>query len=451
MVLALVLLAEMMLFLEMKRRIKILTAADCVCVYVMLYQYIYFFADSYGYVINDYGQMGSFMFMANEGVIFYFYIFLIAYGSSLGLTVANDGSTRRILIERIQASLKYQKWFVIAFYGIVLIYFSAVDFEILMSNDQYLLLRSARSLHSPHALARAALSFLDIVGILSAFFFSVNLFLKRVPSALLFLPLYAWGVMYAVANSSRVGVVLFLVPALIAWILLKRFRLPTAAGFGLAALYILDCALSGRSMHAFGLAEVPAILASPFGSGRNAMGTVFNLLQGVFVTMDGFTVPGEHPDDYKILSFSPLPSFIDGFSSIMRLGMIKLALVVPMSAITEVVRFGPAYTAVGALMLFLLLRQSIKAVTVSPLLYAVTLPVVMMLFVQANAYPLRNVFRQAIYVYIFMVVAGYFAKRRRKLTPEAIAAAPLISRYRQQAGLPAPSPGGVLLPPRQAR
>lgn len=436
MVLAAVLFFEVILFIEMKRRIKIVTAVDCIFIFIMLYQYFYYFAEFYGYAVEESGALLSFYTEYNNGVIFYLTLYLIVYSSTFGLKIEADASAKAELTSVIAKALKYQGWFMAAFYVVVLIYLLAVNHGMLWENREYLVLRRRDSLVYNNTLTAITLPLMDPIGVMAAFFWSVSLFLGRFRAALAATPLFLFGLAFQLANSSRTAVVLLIVPAAIGWIVLERGRLLVSLGFLLTAVYVLSASLGGRVINQFGIGSIGAILATPLdGSYTTPSQVLFNLLQGIFVTMDGFMVPGEHPEIYKILSFSPLPSFIDGFDQIKSTSIISLGAAVPMSAVTEAVRFGPVYAAIGALLLFLFLRQSIKSARISPLIYIFTVPATMMLFVQINAYPVRNVFRQAVYVYAFMLIASHFAKKRRRLTKEAVAAAPVIARYRQQAGL----------------
>ncbi|MCG9736455.1 hypothetical protein L1D51_21095, partial [Pseudoalteromonas shioyasakiensis] len=82
--------------------------------------------------------------------------------------------------------------------------------------------------------------------------------------------------------------------------------------------------------------------------------SLYNLAEGGLNIANSFLIDQRHSELYKILSFSPLPSFIDGFSSISETESIRLHTYVPMSGISEVYLFGGVYPFVFYFFLYII-------------------------------------------------------------------------------------------------
>jgi hypothetical protein len=415
MVLFAAIIIEIALIFEMKRRIRFVTPADLIGAYIIFYQVMYYFGEELGKPIGIYAMDGSFSYFYNEGVIIYFYIFIIVYCSTIGIRDNHKVDFRGVISSALNKALRYQKFAIAFVYFITVLYLVSVNYELLWYNNSYLILKSIKGLDVANGLTGIGLKLLEYCGLIAGFIFCANLFQGKRGYAMLAFPVYAFCALFGLANSSRMAVVMFAIPGLMGWLMLRRGAWLVGLLSGAMALHVLRAVLLGRSAREFGFASIPGVLWAPF-EADPSLNTklLFNLSEGVYSTMDGLQRMTDHPLIYKVLSFSPLPSSIDKFDTIQRTYLVMLGRVFPMSAITEAILFGWPFIVLGALTLFLLVRVSIRTASLSPIAYIFTMPIIILSFIQANAYPVRLVYRQSIYILVLLIIVGVIAKRRRK-------------------------------------
>lgn len=126
------------------------------------------------------------------------------------------------------------------------------------------------------------------------------------------------------------------------------------------------------------------------------LGTLYSILQGIFSVAASFSVSEriEYPASYRILSFSPFPSFIDGFDKIHEQWEFRISSTQPLSAWVEAANFGTVYFVLlsGLIFFTLWVNASLSKASREPavvILSLVTLALIMFL----ASYEIRNVLR----------------------------------------------------------
>lgn len=404
---------EVLLLLEACRRIRLLSGFAMIGLYIIACQVAYHLAQFVPVVdIAAPGQLRSHLYFNDAGLLLYFWIFLCCYAATLGLVVrkpVNDG------LDDVGQSLS-GNWLgvALAICGVlVLVHAAAIDWTALWYNRRYLLLSSTLGLSINNEFTALVQELALLVGVVSAFGFAASLSTGHRFMALGFAIVLGWHVVLALANSGRSAAVYLFVVAAVAAVMMRRWRWIVASGFASLALLCLLMALAGRQARAFGISVIADHMWAAIKSAPQRMLVVLgNLTQGIFVTNDGFILNPQHQERYKLLSFSPFPSVVDGFESVRRIAEIRLHTYVPMSAITEVVAFGPLYAAAAALSLVLGIRLSILAAQRGQVLLSVlTGAWLFLIFVQAGAYPMRNVFRQELIAIVALVIAMWVPRR----------------------------------------
>jgi hypothetical protein len=243
--------------------------------------------------------------------------------------------------------------------------------------------------------------------------------LKTARAMILLYPACTWLFVFNFSANSRVAAIALVSYSATRFALgARRIRVVTVA---LLALYVMSAVLTGRGTQFHGLANLPIIATLPLEGEQTIVEILINIFQGVPVTADGLLVPGNHHPQYKLLSISPLPSFLDGFSAIREEMELRLHVFVPMSGVTEIARFGPVYWTVVALIYFLLVRQvnSKKVVLVVGQTGIVGANLLLTMFtIIAFSYPLRNTFRQLIYISIAVMVIYMYRRFKHAYTLE---------------------------------
>ncbi|WEK05683.1 MAG: hypothetical protein P0Y65_05360 [Candidatus Devosia phytovorans] len=399
---------ELVLLLEAKRRVCSLSAFDLIGGYIMACQLAYYSAQFVPVVdIAAPGQLRSHLYVNDEGLQLYFWIFLCCYGATLGLRVTERADVQALGGEAIAGVERWLGLVLLVCGLLALVNVLSTDSAALWYNRSYLLLSSTRGLAIANGLTAMVQELSQILGVVAAFSFAVALWTGRRGLAFGFFLILSWYVLLGLANAGRAAAVYVFVVAAVAAVMPRRGRWLVVGGVGLVALLCLLMALGGRMTREFGVSVIPDNFVSAVLAGPNRLLFVIgNLTQGVFVTNDGFVLRPQHPELYKQLSFSPFPSAVDGFEGIRRIQEIRLHSYVPMSAITEVVAFGGAYTVVASLILMLGIRLSIMVAGRGHVLLSVLAGAwLFLVFVQAGAYPLRNVFRQELIGVALLVVA----------------------------------------------
>ena len=126
------------------------------------------------------------------------------------------------------------------------------------------------------------------------------------------------------------------------------------------------------------------------------LGILYSILQGIFSVAASFSVSEgiEYPTSYRVLSFSPFPSFIDGFDKIHEQYEIRVNSTQPLSAWVEAANFGAVYFILLAGLVFfaLLVNARLCKASREPTAAILSLIILALIMFMA-AYEVRNVLR----------------------------------------------------------
>jgi len=172
-----------------------------------------------------------------------------------------------------------------------------------------------------------------------------------------------------------------------------RWRLSAS---GLAALVALAGALAGRNAGGHGLASLASLPGQIARTDQWLPRLAGNVTEGIFAVAAGLgewraAAPGavSFPEAYRWLSFSPLPSAVDGFASVLD-AQIRLHAFAPMPGYVELAWFGPAGLAVFIGLVAGASRMGAMATRASPPAgAAANLLLIACLYLMA-AYPVRT-------------------------------------------------------------
>ena len=290
------------------------------------------------------------------------------------------------------------------------------NWDVTWSNHQYMLMNSPFGDAGYLPLAKLARSLFGLTALLSFALLGGAFARKLYGPALVLLPVCLWCFVYSVSESTRTAGLCIAI-GVAGWIAGGGSRWVALPG-GAMFFYTFVAVLAGRGQGLFGVANFPSILTSPFNpaykstTGGSQVGDAFlSIFQGAAVTGDGLVISGEHQSTYKLLSLSPLPSFIDHFNEILSTQQIRLHQFVPMSAITELYKFGTPYW-VSAMVFYAsavyfvnskLVRNTVGSMVSLPVNMIFTLYTV-----EAFSYPLRNCWRNVFDTTLLVAVGVLF-------------------------------------------
>jgi hypothetical protein len=276
--------------------------------------------------------------------------------------------------------------------GIVLIVFAMVaDWEMIWSNYTYLSMTRADVITVPSFAILPNL--LPLFAIVTAVLGAINLAMRRPIPAIFFNVIWVAISLYFLASHQRVAIV---PPAAMVVVL----SIVSTGSHPIAKILTITytvlayaVALTGRGRTAHhGLSSLFEVSDQFSGFGLFDLATklLLNVSEGAFVVAEGFARAASYPPIYKILSFSPLPSFIDKFSEINRLYQVRLSPYAPFSGITEAYFFGPAYLT-ALIVIYLGAFWIYRRVTERNRYLGLAIGLLVLLAtVQVFAYPLRN-------------------------------------------------------------
>jgi hypothetical protein len=182
------------------------------------------------------------------------------------------------------------------------------------------------------------------------------------------------------------------------YILLRlRRRAVVAPMMLLVTVLAIACALNGRTAYIHGVSRIPDNFVHLFdhGGANNFVQGILDFCQGIFVTAESPQVGGEFPEKYKVLAFSPLPSFIDGYDKIHVASQHRLHLYVPMSGVGEAEHFGWPFVCLLLGIYVLIARAHLQLTRGLPVVTLLCNFLLMASIYVTLTYPLRNGLRFA--------------------------------------------------------
>lgn len=296
---------------------------------------------------------------------------------------------------------------------------SVINLSAIINNNTYLFMASSAALAvvNPATILLQASS--SLLGLLSFALFGLALSSRaRLPSFILLAPC-TWYLAFQLGGHSRYAFVYCGITAIIL-IFGKKKRLGIM--FLLLAAAALINALAGRGTGPQGLAHIGDIFKYldefQYATGVAAL---LNIFEGVYVQGESFRFlnTANYPELYKILSFSPLPSAIDGFRTRALPLQIRLNTYVPMGATGEVILFGTFYVALYWSFVFWAYRRVLATMRSRRfLLFTFLFCIFLLCTLLQFAYPVRWVFRFYVFIlllsYLGPVYEGLIASSKRR-------------------------------------
>lgn len=225
----------------------------------------------------------------------------------------------------------------------IFFYLASADMDIFWRSGIYLAMKSPKYLLVENMIVTFALQALGLLGILCSATFAASLASRQNSATSLIAPAALFLLSYQLASNSRSAAV-YALAFVAAWLAVRpRDRIVPVTGT-VAAVVFWVSALEGRARES-GLSQIPSNLAFAIKNifSEKTPFYISNALEGPFVMFRGALENVKYAETYKTLSFSPLPSFIDGFSSISRANAHRVSANVPMSGFIEAMKFGAIY------------------------------------------------------------------------------------------------------------
>jgi hypothetical protein len=303
-------------------------------------------------------------------------------------------------------------------YVILVLNILFLDLGVVWNNSIYLYMNGPAAYNLPHNFAVMLKALLSLIGLLSTFYFAISIKLKRPDHALLSSIPFIFCFIYQLASHSRITTTYIFAIVLVFVLFTQdkiKKRLYAICGVFLI-IFTLLFSLQGRGSGQHGISNIPAgIAAVATSSTTEDLSFAFtNVMQGIFVTAEGLDVPAEHTTKYKVLSFSPFPSIIDGFASIREKDEIRVNYFIPMSTFAELYHFGFIYIIIFSVLYgYTVVRLSDLQVNKSSIVAILCNIYFFILFVIMNSYSVRNVFRQMLILIVILALLKFFTRYKK--------------------------------------
>lgn len=331
--------------------------------------------------------------------------------------IDNVGFDIQNVIMSINQRLIFHPLIIIFIYFVLTLNIYYLDKDIIWKNSIYLLMNGPEAYEVSYTIALLLKVMLSFIGLLLAILLTLAIYLKRFDIfSILFFP-FLFCLFYQLSSHSRIASVYIFIIFMLSYVCtvskLRKFTFSPLILF--IGIFFLVFALQGRGtgLHGFGNLLNSAIVGFTNFTTENLSFALVNFSQGIFVTAEGLGVNKEHSMIYKVLSFSPFPSFIDGFSSIRDKEEIRVNYFMPMSALAELVKFGQPYILIFYFIYFWVIRRLTLVIFNNPNIFSFLINVYfMMIFIILNAYSLRNGFRQLLFLLLITYLLSFFKKYR---------------------------------------
>lgn len=306
-------------------------------------------------------------FVAVAPITMLYYSLLVAFGwiASIGIHAPRVAG-QRISLRPNRSAFEPAingKWAAVILIGIVAmtaIHFLEIDKSLLWHNHTYLLIKDPEAIGITSTIGRVYHFLFRIFGLvclpLAIYYFKRRNSVLFVLSAII----SAYSIIFLLAGNSR-WVPLYFFCALAFNLQLGRKPISMANLLLLLLAFISFLkVLIGRNQDEQGVSQIfhDISLISFEMTFQYIGGFIINVMQGAIGFANSVLIEPKHDQPYRLLSFSPFISAIDGFNQIREDSEVRIHLYVPMSAFSEVWHFGFIYLTIFYTILLLCLRYS---------------------------------------------------------------------------------------------
>jgi hypothetical protein len=296
--------------------------------------------------INDYSFIGFKVFLV------FFLTMLVFVVGALKLSSGRNFELLRLTDLRVKFDSlgfvfkRYKP--LLLFYALFILVLSichllSLDFDLLMLNYEYQTIKDPELIGITNEFIRFYHLSFRVFGLLTLLLSLYCLKARFYFISILLSISFIYVFILLLAGNSRW---VFVYSAFSIFISILLFRNKTLTIISLViAVFSLPKVMLGRGQAEQGLSEILDQIALVWDVGvfKIFFLSIYNLAEGGLNIANSFLITEQHTQLYKYLSFSPFPSFIDGFNEISETGSIRLHRYVPMSGISEIYSFGPGF------------------------------------------------------------------------------------------------------------
>lgn len=423
-----ILIISFIALIKVVRTLGILSPTSIVCSMTLTNMVVFYFVElvkvnasrelilSHSYKFNY-----SYISVAAESLIVYFIFFLGL--ASVALRVQKiEGRNKYFNNLKIDINSRYLFVCSAFLVAICLAHIMITELKFIATYYSYLEIRNPDFYNATNIISKLVIANIGFVGVTSAPLLAISIINKKKLLTTVLVLVFLYTSVFQAAAHSRW---LVLQMATLLFLLLTSKKSKTSKlliTFLTAALpFAYFSTIFARTNASFGLNTVFNSFSLSDLTEIALINSLANLFGGMLVLSETLNKASIwHPDIFKSLSFSPLPSFIDNFSSVRDSYEIRINIYGPLSAISEAYWFGISWS---ALFLFIVV-QSLKCVesiwqmskkTLSPntqLIAFLAFGLTLYAHVLIHQYPIRSSLRWVWLAWIMHPIFYYNLSRR---------------------------------------
>lgn len=323
------------------------------------------------------------------------------------------------LLGNITIKYSYVKIFVYVNFLLMVFLLLNIRLDLVMSNTQYLTMVNVKQMGLTNPILIVYQKSISFIGAISFFIMMLISTSKKFDRKLLMFLLFLVGgtcYVYQMGNNSR-SVGLILGGYLLGVFLLHkdgRVKYVKIVATLIILVYSYTSVLVGRGGTYQGVAHIYENVEKTHLDMLVKDGFLFeNLFAGAYIHYLGRDESVIYPETYKILSFSILPSNLDGFDKYRKYtGFVNPF--VPFNNILELSNFGIPYLVFYLLILSVALFYINRVVVINSIIgYILAMPSYLF-FIANQQYPIRNFFRYLLVSGLVSAIYYYYNQNKRK-------------------------------------
>lgn len=288
-------------------------------------------------------------------------------------------------------------------------HFFSMDWHVLWLNYDYQAIKTPDDVGIDDWFFRIYHFALRVLGIIFAVAVSY-FYVKKERVALLLAGFsFLYFLLIELVSNSRLAPI-YMVVAFLGYFYFKgRVKLWKVVLAFLATYFLYIRVLYGRNYDSQGLSVLlEAFDDIDFFQIYMAYGLIANLAEGFVNFANSVLLHASFAPSYKLLSFSPFPSFVDGFNQLLDVEEVRVNAFVPMGSFGEAYHFGFVFFLLYLAIIFWSLVMSHRVYAAGSRFFGLLIAVVFAWnFMYSFGYPLRNVVR----VYEYLIIASIFYLR----------------------------------------
>jgi hypothetical protein len=287
-----------------------------------------------------------------------------------------------------------------------------VKWEVVYYNRDYLFINQVKNLGIENSFLKFFYKTFSIFGIISFLLFSILITIRYRFFASIALLFGSFFLLFQLSINSRASAMIILAAVPLLIISKKKSSIFLGILFLFIAVSLYNCAIFGRVQATQGFSKIlDNLYGGNIGNESSFVFIFFNLFSGVINLSTAINLESFYPVEYKILSFSPFLSEIDGFSKLLIFEN-RVNSFIPYGTYAEIYHFGFVFWSIAIIIIVIAMLIANKDIIKYGVIgYLIWLPAYLFIFA-AQQYPVRSYLRFIFISLIISIIYNYNNRRK---------------------------------------